>query len=221
MKQPIKSKGRLGGKENFLEYFRLLKKAYPLAKTALNHESPLEMLVATILSAQCTDERVNKVTVELFKKYRTCRDYAGAKPEVLQKDIHSTGFYRNKAKNIQGACKVLIEEFGGVVPRTMDEILTLPGVARKTANVVLGNAYGVVEGIVVDTHVIRLAGRLGLTVEKDPAKIEKDLMKIVPRKDWRTISYLLIDHGRKVCKARKPDCGGCVLNKLCPSAFKV
>lgn len=220
MKQPTKSKGILGGKKNFPEYFRRLKKAYPLAKTALNHESPLQMLVATILSAQCTDERVNKVTADLFKKYRTCRDYAGAKPQELQKDIHSTGFYRNKAKNIQGACKVLMADFGSVVPRTMDEILTLPGVARKTANVVLGNAYGVVEGIVVDTHVIRLAGRLGLSGEKDPAKIEKDLMKIVPRKDWQTISYLLIDHGRKVCKARKPACVNCVLNKLCPSAFK-
>ena len=207
--------------KNFARYFVLLKKAYPTAKTALNFRSPLEMLVSTILSAQCTDDRVNKVTADLFKKYRSCEDYARAKPEALQKDIRPTGFYRNKAKNIQGACRVLLDKFGGAVPRKMEEILTLPGVARKTANVVLGNSYGVVEGIVVDTHVIRLSGRLGLTAQKDPAKIEKDLMEIVPKKDWMLISNLLIDHGRKICKARNPKCGECILNKLCPSAFRV
>jgi endonuclease III len=202
------------------EYLKLLKKAYPQAKTALYFRSPLEMLVSTILSAQCTDERVNKVTVKLFKKYGSCADYVRARPEDLQNDIRSTGFFRNKAGNIKGACKVMIEKFNGKVPRTMEEILTLPGVARKTANVVLGNAYGIVEGIVVDTHVKRLAGRLGLSAQKDPVKIERDLMEIVPRKEWMEISYLLIEHGRKICKARKPDCKNCVLNKLCPSAFK-
>jgi len=207
-------------RENFSRYSILLKKAYPQAKTALHFRSPLEMLVSTILSAQCTDERVNKVTAALFGKYRSCEDYVNAKPGILEKDIRPTGFYRNKARNIRGACKVLLDKFGGVVPRKMDEILTLPGVARKTANVVLGNAYGVVEGIVVDTHVIRLAGRLGLTMQKNPAKIEKDLMAIVPKKDWLLISNLLIDHGRKTCKARSPKCGECILNKACPSAFK-
>ncbi len=207
--------------KNLLQYLKLLKKAYPRAKTALNFRTPLEMLVSTILSAQCTDERVNRVTAGLFKKYRSCEDYLRAKPEELQLDIRPTGFFRNKAKNIQGACRVLTTRFGGKVPQTMEEMLTLPGVARKTANVVLGNAFGVVEGIVVDTHVIRLAGRLGLSAQKDPSKIEKDLMEIVARSDWMAVSYLLIDHGRKVCKARSPDCDGCVLNKLCPSAFKV
>lgn len=207
--------------KNFARYFALLKKSYPRAKTALIFGSPLEMLVSTILSAQCTDDRVNKVTAGLFKKYRTCEDYIKAKPEDLQNDIRPTGFYRNKAKNIQGASRVMLDDFGGAVPRKMEEILTLPGVARKTANVVLGNAYGTIEGIVVDTHVIRLAGRLGLTMQKDPGKIEKDLMAIVPKKDWLLISNLLIDHGRKICKARSPKCGECMLNKLCPSAFKV
>lgn len=208
-------------KSNIKEYLRLLKKAYPDAKCSLNYRTPLQMLVATILSAQCTDERVNKVTVDLFKKYKNAADYGKVRAEKLQKDIRSTGFFRNKAKSIQGACKVMLEKFNGEVPKTMEEILTLPGVARKTANVVLGNAYGVVSGIAVDTHVRRLAQRLGLTKQNDPPKIEKDLMKILPRKDWIKISYLLIDHGRAVCKAQKPKCEDCVLNKLCPSAFSV
>lgn len=203
------------------DYLRLLKKAYPDAKTALHFKTPLEMLVATILSAQCTDERVNKVTARLFKKYRKCRDYLKVPEEELQQDIRSTGFYRNKAKNIRGACKILMDKFDEKMPRTMEEMLTLPGVARKTANVVLGNVYGIMEGVVVDTHVSRLAKRMGLSKEKTPEKIEKDLMTIVPKKDWLVFSNLLVSHGRKVCKARGPKCIECVLNKICPSAFKV
>jgi len=218
MKKPPKINVKASSK-NFVRVLSMLKKAYPDARCSLNFKGPLQMLVATILSAQCTDVRVNKVTPGLFKKYSSCEDYARVKPEELQKDIRSTGFYRNKAKSIQGACKVMLRDFGGKVPRTMAEILTLPGVARKTANVVLYNSYGVVDGIVVDTHVRRLANRLGLTNVQNPEKIEQDLMAIVPRADWALISYLLIDHGRAVCKAVKPNCEGCVLNKVCPSAF--
>jgi endonuclease III len=196
-----------------------LKKLYPKAKTALEFGNPLEMLVSTILSAQCTDERVNKVTATLFKKYRSFEDYIKVKPEELQKDIRSTGFYRNKAKNIQAACEVLKEKYGGKIPRTMKEMLELPGVARKTANVVLLNAYGVIEGIAVDTHVGRLARRLGLSEEENAEKVERDLMAITPRKDWGAVSNLLIEHGRKICKSVKPNCAGCRLSKLCPSAF--
>lgn len=205
--------------KNLSAYLKLLKKAYPEARIALHYSTPLEMLVATILSAQCTDARVNKVTPALFKKYRSCLDYVKASPQALQQDIHSTGFYKNKTKSIQGACRVLLEKFGGKMPRTLQEMVTLPGVGRKTASVVLFNAYGVIEGVVVDTHVRRLSQRLGLTAQKTPEKIEQDLMKIVPRKEWAKIAYLLIDHGRAVCKAVRPNCGGCVLNKLCPSAF--
>ncbi len=200
------------------EMIRLLRKSYPSAKTALNFKTPIQMLVSTILSAQCTDVRVNKVTPALFKKYATADDFAGAKLPELQTLIRSTGFYRNKAKNIQGAAEVIVKKYKGEVPRTMDEMLELPGVARKTANVVLHNAYGIVAGVVVDTHVGRLARRLGLTDQKDAAKVEKDLMKIVPKKDWANISYWLIDHGRAVCKSQKPNCGACVLNNICPSA---
>ncbi len=206
------------GRNNLGDYISLLSKAYPGAKTSLYYDNPLEMLVSTILSAQCTDERVNKVTAVLFKKYRKAEDYVKVKPEELEKAIHSTGFYRNKAKNIQGACKAIISRFSGKVPDKMEDILTLPGVARKTANVVLGNAYGIVEGVVVDTHVRRLSHRLGLSAEDNPEKIEKDLMEIVPKKHWRKISYLLIDHGRAVCRAPKPLCKDCVLSKICPSA---
>jgi endonuclease-3 len=202
-------------------YLSLLKKTYPQAKTSLHYKSPLEMLVATILSAQCTDERVNKVTPALFRKYASCEDYLKVPETELQNDIRSTGFFRNKAKNIRGACKTMLERFKGRVPGTMREILTLPGVARKTANVVLGNAFGVVEGVVVDTHVGRLSQRMGLSAERSAEKIEIDLMKVVPKKDWLLFSNLLIEHGRKVCKARKPDCFNCILNKTCPSAFKV
>ena len=203
------------------EIIRLLKREYPDARCSLNYETPLELLVATILSAQCTDERVNIVTADLFRKYRTCEDYASAPPEELERDIHSTGFYRNKAKAIQATCRALSERHGGSVPRTMGDLLQLHGVARKTANVVLGNAYGAPSGVVVDTHVSRLAARLGLSAEKTPEKIEQDLNAVVPKKDWVVFPHLLIAHGRKICKARKPLCGECVLAALCPSAFRV
>jgi endonuclease III len=197
---------------------RLLKKEYPDARCSLNYSNPLELLVATILSAQCTDERVNLVTAELFRKYRTAEDYARARAAELERDIRSTGFFRNKAKSIQGACRIIAEKYKGRVPETMEELLELPGVARKTANVVLGNAYGVASGVVVDTHVARLSERLGLTREKTPEKIERDLTALVPKSDWILFPHLLIAHGRKVCKARGPLCGECVLAKLCPSA---
>ncbi len=193
-----------------------LKEKYGTSRTALHYGAPHEMLVATILSAQCTDERVNKVTAELFKKYRSIDDFANARQEELEQDVRSTGFYRNKARNIIGACGMIMEKFGGRVPDKMDDLLKLPGVARKTANVVLHNAYGIVEGVVVDTHVGRLARRLGLSKETNAEKAERDLMKLVPRKDWGNVSYLLIDHGRAVCKARKPRCEECFLNDICP-----
>ncbi|MDP6637164.1 MAG: endonuclease III [Phycisphaerae bacterium] len=198
-----------------------LKSAYPDADCALRHGNPLKLMVATILSAQCTDKRVNVVTRTLFKKYKTPRDYASAPPGELEDEIRSTGFFRNKAKNIRGACAKIISDFGGKVPRTMDQLLTLPGVARKTANCVLGNAFGVAEGVVVDTHVIRLSGRLGLTKHKDPVKIERDLMELVPPEEWILWSHLLIFHGRAICDARKPDCENCPLAELCPSAGKL
>ncbi|MCP4378692.1 MAG: endonuclease III [bacterium] len=197
-----------------------LKKAYPDAHCALTHDSPLKLLVATILSAQCTDKRVNIVTKTLFKKYKSPRHYADAPPGELESDIRSTGFYRNKAKNIRGACAKIISDFGGKVPRTMDQLLTLPGVARKTANCVLGNAFGIADGIVVDTHVMRLSARLGLTKQKTPVKIERDLIEIIPQKEWILFSHLLIFHGRAICTARKPDCTNCPLTTLCPSAGK-
>lgn len=201
------------------EIIRLLEKQYPDAKVALNYSNPLELLIATILSAQCTDKRVNEVTKSLFKKYRKAEDYAEVDLEELERDIKSTGFYRNKAKNIQKTCRILIAKFNSEVPKTMDEMLSLPGVARKTANVVLSNAYGMIEGIAVDTHVKRLAKRLGLTEHEDADKIEKDLMKITPKHQWQKITDLLIFHGRRVCEAKKPKCGICVLNQICPSAF--
>ena len=198
-----------------------LKKAYRDAGCALTHGDPLRLLVATILSAQCTDKRVNLVTKTLFKKYRTPRDYAEASQDTLENEIRSTGFFRNKAKNIRGACAKIISDFDGKVPRTMAQLLTLPGVARKTANCVLGNAFGLVEGVVVDTHVIRLSGRLGLTNHKEPVKIERDLVAIVPPAEWILFSHLLIFHGRATCTARKPDCDNCPVAALCPSAGKV
>ncbi|MCS6805183.1 MAG: endonuclease III [Acidobacteriota bacterium] len=194
-----------------------LQKAYPDARCALNFSNPLELLIATILSAQCTDERVNQVTATLFKKYRTAADYANAPLTELERDIHSTGFYRNKAKSIKAATQRIVEEFGGQVPRTMDELLTLPGVARKTANVVLGTAFGIPTGVVVDTHVARLAQRLGLTRQNDRDKIEQDLMQILPQDEWIDFAHRLIEHGRRVCKARKPLCAECVLADICPS----
>ena len=202
-----------------LKIIELLEKEYPKAKTALNYTSPLEILVATILSAQCTDKRVNIVTKSLFKKYKTAEDYANADLGELEEAVRSTGFYRNKAKNIKRSGRMLVEKFDSQVPETMNELLELPGVARKTANIVLSNAYGVIEGIAVDTHVRRLSKRLGLTENKNPNKIEKDLMEIVPKSHWKRITDLLIFHGRNVCMARKPKCSLCGLNKLCPSAF--
>jgi endonuclease-3 len=206
-------------RERTEQIIKLLKRAHPDAHCALNHSNAFELLIATILSAQCTDERVNIVTADLFRKYRKPEDYLKVPATELQQDVRTTGFFRNKTKSIQGACKVLIEEFGGHVPRTMDELLTLPGVARKTANVVLGVAYGIAAGIVVDTHVSRLSQRLGLTKKKDAGKIEQDLMELVPREDWIIFSHLLIFHGRRVCKARRPLCEECVVEKLCPSSI--
>jgi len=200
------------------EIIRRLKKRYPGAKTALNFSSPLEILVATILSAQCTDARVNAVTEKLFKKYRAAQNYVSAPAGELEQDIRSTGFYRSKANNIMGAARKILEQFDGNVPDDMDKLLSLPGVARKTANVVLGNAFGKVEGIVVDTHVIRLSRRLGLTVNDDPVKIERDLMKIVPRNEWFHFAHLLQALGRGVCVARSPRHGDCALKDICPSA---
>jgi endonuclease-3 len=198
----------------------LLENEYSHAKTALNYINPLEILVATILSAQCTDKRVNIVTKTLFKKYKTATDYANADLAELEEDIRSTGFYRNKAKNIKNTGRMLVEKYDSQVPRTMEELIELPGVARKTSNIVLSNAYGVIVGIAVDTHVRRLSKRLGLTENKNPDKIEADLMLIVPKAYWKRINNLLIFHGRNVCIARKPKCSICTLNKLCPSAFK-
>ena len=205
-------------KKRVRQIIRLLKKEYPDARCSLDHSNPLELLVATILSAQCTDERVNLVTADLFRKYRTWRDYADAPTAELERDIHSTGFFRNKTRAIQGACRLIGERHGGRVPDSMEELLELPGVARKTANVVLGNAFAVASGVVVDTHVSRLSERLGLSREKSAEKIERDLLGLVPESDWINFSHLLIAHGRAVCKARTPLCGECTLAKLCPSA---
>lgn len=196
---------------------RRLKKQYPDAQCALVHSNAFELLVATILSAQCTDAQVNIVTATLFRKYRGPKDFAEASQSELEKDIHSTGFFRNKAKSIKAASQRILDEFDGEVPRTMAEILTLNGVARKTANVVLGNAFGIASGIVVDTHVSRLSQRLGLTDNVTPEKIEADLIQLFPKKDWVLIPHLLIFHGRAVCQARKPKCPQCVLGNICPS----
>ena len=201
------------------QILRVLKREYPEARCALNHSTPLELLVATILSAQCTDERVNKVTADLFRRYPGCADYAGAPLTELERAVHSTGFYRNKAKAIQAACRLLLERHGGEVPRTMAELLELPGVARKTANVVLGNAFGIASGVVVDTHVSRLAGRLGLSAETQPEKTERDLQALVPRREWVAFSHRLIAHGRQVCQARRPRCAACALEPYCPSSL--
>jgi endonuclease-3 len=202
------------------EVITRLKKEYPDAKTELNWENPLELLVATMLSAQTTDVRVNMVTEKLFENYRTAADYAGADQARLEEDVRPTGFYRNKARSLQGMARALLERHGGEVPRTMAELVALPGVGRKTANVVLGNAFAVDEGVVVDTHVRRVSGRLGLTEERDPEKIERDLIRVVPEGERTLFSHLLIFHGRRVCKARKPDCPGCVLNDICPFASR-
>ncbi len=216
MKTP---KVNLPPKERTLKIIELLEKQYPNAKTALNYTNPLEILVATMLSAQTTDERVNIVTQSLFKKYKTPQDYATVDIKELEQDIHSTGFYHNKARNLQNCAKMLIEKFNSQVPKTMQELLELPGVARKTANIVLYNAYGVIDGVAVDTHVRRLAQLLGLADTDNPDKIEQELMQITPKKDWRKLTDVLIFHGRQICIARKPKCEACVLNQICPSAF--
>jgi endonuclease-3 len=195
-----------------------LKREYPDATCALQHRSALELVVATILSAQCTDARVNMVTPHLFAKYRTAADYAAADPRVLEKEIQSTGFFRNKTKSIIGMAQALVERHGGEVPQTMEELTALPGVGRKTANVILGTWFRKNEGVVVDTHVHRLSRLLGLTRQDDPVKIEQELMQIVPRDDWTWFSHTLIQHGRAVCIARRPRCADCVLNRLCPSS---
>ena len=206
-------------KQRAAKIIELLEKQYPNAKTALNYSNPLEILVATMLSAQTTDERVNIVTQNLFKKYRTPEDYANVDIKELEQDIRSTGFYHNKARNLKNCCQLLVEKYNSQVPKTMEEMLELPGVARKTANIVLYNAYGIISGIAVDTHVRRVSQRLGLTEHDDPAKIEQDLMQITPKDKWMKLTDLLIFHGRQVCIARKPKCEICVLNKICPCAF--
>ena len=207
-------------RERVKQLIRIWPKVYPDAHTELNFTNPLELLIATILSAQCTDKRVNMVTPALFKKYRTAKDYANASQGQLEKAIKSTGFFRSKTKSIRGATATIVEKFGGKVPSTMEELRQLPGVGRKTANVVLGNAFGKNEGIVVDTHVVRLSQRLGLTKHSDPVKIELDLIKLVPREHWTDWSHWLIWHGRRRCYARKPDCSNCEVFKLCPSGKK-
>jgi endonuclease-3 len=200
------------------EIIRRLRRHYPASRTSLAFRSPFEILVATILAAQCTDERVNKVTPGLFQKYPTPAAFAAADRAELEAAIRSTGFFRNKAKSIIGASKRIVEEFGGLVPETMEKLVTLPGVARKTANIVLSSGYGKAEGIAVDTHARRLSQRLGLSRESDPDRIECDLLALVPKKDWLDFNYLLVDHGRAICQARKPRCPECFLRGLCPSA---
>ncbi len=208
-------------RQRAIEIIKRLRAVYPNAKIALKFSNNWELLVATELSAQCTDKKVNEVTGTLFNKYRTVADYAHAGVAEFEQDIRPTGFFRNKTKNIIGAAQMVLTEFDGQVPRTMTEILRLPGVARKTANIVLGNAYGVVDGIAVDTHVLRLSRRLGLSDGKTPEMVERDLMALWPKDDWFGATYLVIEHGRAICTAKKPQCGSCVLNDICPSAFKV
>ncbi|MBL7157442.1 MAG: endonuclease III [Candidatus Omnitrophica bacterium] len=207
-------------KDRTKEIIKILRKKYPKARATLKHKSAFELLISTILSAQCTDERVNRITPDLFRKYKNPRDFARARQTVLEKEIHSTGFYKNKAKNIIATSKKIVEEFNGKVPDAMDKLTALPGVARKTANIVLSGSFHKAEGIAVDTHVKRLSEKIGLSKEKDPVKIEKNLMGIVPVKDWLDFNYLLVNHGRNVCTARKPMCGECAIKNLCPSAKK-
>jgi len=212
-------KSRPSKKQRALEILSILEKLYPDATCSLDYESIVQLLVATILSAQCTDERVNKVTPALFTKFPDAPSLAGADREELETLIRSTGFYRNKAKNIQGACHKIVTEFANKVPQTMPELLQLPGVARKTANVVLAHGYGILEGVTVDTHVKRISNRLGLTKNENPVKIERDLMKILPQPDWENYSIRIIYHGRAICKARKPNCDECRLAHICPSVI--
>jgi endonuclease-3 len=207
--------------ERAMKIIAALRRTYPDAHCELNFSNPLELLIATILSAQCTDKRVNIVTKDLFGKYRLAADYADAPAAKLEQAIRTTGFFRNKAKNIRACCAALVKQFGGEMPRTMDELHALAGVGRKTANVVLGNAFGINAGVVVDTHVTRLSNRLGLTKETDAVKIERELMALVPQKQWALFSHWLIWHGRRRCGARRPDCANCEIRKLCPSAGKL
>ena len=216
--KPTRRESAAARKQRVGEILRRLTAEYPDAHCALDHQSPLQLLVATILSAQCTDKRVNEVTPALFRRYPTARHYAEAPLPDLEAMVQSTGFFRNKARSLQGLGRALVADHGGEVPRTMAELTVLPGVGRKTANVVLGNAFGIEAGVVVDTHVGRLSRRLGLTAEEDAVKAEADLMKLVPQDRWTLWSHLLIDHGRKVCAARKPACDRCVVADLCPSA---
>jgi len=207
--------------ERASELVKRLRREFPEARTALAHEEPFQLLVATILSAQCTDQRVNMVTPALFRKYPGPENFSRADIRDIEEMIRSTGFFHAKAKSIKGCCTALVRDHGGKVPRDIDELVKLPGVGRKTANVVLGSAFGIAAGVVVDTHVKRLAGRLGLTRQENPEKIEQDLVKIVPKADWIVFSHLLIWHGRKTCAARKPQCPACVLSDICPSAGRV
>jgi endonuclease III len=206
-------------RHNFNRIWALLKEEYPDAKPSLNYSNPLELLVATVLSAQSTDVQINRVTEKLFVKYRTVEDYANADLRELEDDIYSTGFYKNKAKNIQAAARLILEQYNGKIPETMEELVTLPGVGRKTANIVLSRGFGVIEGIAVDTHVKRISRRLGFTKHSDPEKIEQDLIALAPRKDLDILSMTLIYHGRRVCKARQPRCPSCVVSHLCPSSI--
>jgi len=221
--KPPDSKGPAKGAkpERVRAILAKLDEAYPAATCALRHDNAFQLLISTILSAQCTDERVNQVTATLFPKYPTPQSFAYANPRELEKEIRPTGFFRNKTKSVMGASKKIVEEFGGKVPQTMEELLTLPGVARKTANVVLGTAFGVASGVVVDTHVQRLSGRLDLSRQQDPKKIEQDLMQVIPQDHWILFSHQLIWHGRRVCQARKPRCAECNLEKLCYSKDKL
>ncbi len=206
--------------ERLQKIFRALDDLFPKAECALRHENPFQLLVATILSAQCTDERVNKVTPGLFQKYPTPQDFAALRQPVLEREVRSTGFFRNKSKNIIGTARKIVQEFGGEVPRTMEKMLTLPGVARKTANVVLGTAFGIPTGVVVDTHVFRIARRLKLSKQKTPEKVEQDLMKLVPQENWITFGHQVIWFGRKICHARKPLCATCPLESVCDAPDK-
>ena len=201
------------------EIIRRLSKAYPDAHVALNFTNALECLIATILSAQCTDARVNMVTKDLFKKYRTPQDYLDVSEDEFKDDIRSTGFFNQKTASIRGACRRIVDAYGGEVPSTMEDLITLPGVARKTANIVMGHAFGKVEGIAVDTHVRRVSNKLGFSDTQDTDKIELDLMRLIPKKKWFDFSYVIIDHGRAICHAKKPQCADCVVNDLCPSSL--
>lgn len=216
----VKKESKVKLKSRTKQIIARLRKEYPDPRIALDFSNPLELLVAVILSAQCTDERVNIVTKELFRKYRSAADYARANQAELEQDIRSTGFFRNKAKNIIACCKMIVEKHGGSVPQSLEELVELAGVGRKTAHCVMGGAYGISTGVIVDTHVKRLSERLGLSKQAAPEKIEQDLMEIVPHKDWYQFSNMLIWHGRKVCIARKPNCPACTINNLCPSAVQ-